>query len=219
MKIKLTKLHLFLILLTVLISSSLGIKVLEGMGIIEGMTDENASSGANSGIDYSDKPLVENPTKPSDGEKHNPFNNADELSLIEDENVEGDFEDTTFNPDVRVTFQDSNPSNKKLSYGAKSGISKNQIPPGQEHLYILKSQMVPPNCPKCPDVKGRKGDCPKVPPCPAPQRCPEPAFTCKKVPNYSAANVDSILPGGSLDGNGAGAGTAEPVLNSFAAFS
>ena len=36
MKIKLTKFYLFLILLAVLILSSLGIKVLEGMNIIEG---------------------------------------------------------------------------------------------------------------------------------------------------------------------------------------
>ena len=39
MKIKLTKFYLFLILLTVLIFSSLGIKVLEGMNIIEGIDD------------------------------------------------------------------------------------------------------------------------------------------------------------------------------------
>ena len=68
-------------------------------------------------------------------------------------------------------------------------------------------------CAKC----GHEKECP---PCPRPQRCPEPAFTCKKVPNYSAANVDSILPS-TMDGTGAGAGDGKPipVLNSFASFS
>ena len=34
---------------------------------------------------------------------------------------------------------------------ANSGIPKSQIPPGQEHLYVLKTQVVPPKaCPVCP---------------------------------------------------------------------
>ena len=70
----------------------------------------------------------------------------------EDGEITGDYDDTTFQPDLRVTFQNSNPSKSKLSYNAKHGITKDEIPPGQEHLYILKSQVVPPVCPKCPDV-------------------------------------------------------------------
>ena len=110
--------------------------------------------------------------------------------------------------------------------------------------YILKSEVVPPVCPKCPDSR----TCPRQKPCPpcAPcARCPEPAFECKKVPNYSAASVDSVLPGGGdaggmmgggssgltggqedkdkanglLNGSAAGAGGAMPKLNSFASFS
>ena len=46
MKFKLTKLHLFLILLTVLIFSSLGIRVLEGMNIIEGNSNLEDSAEA-----------------------------------------------------------------------------------------------------------------------------------------------------------------------------
>ena len=170
--------------------------------------------------------------------------------MQDDDEVTGDYDDTIFNPDVRVNYQNSNPSKSKLSYNSKHGISKDEMPPGEEHLYILKSQIVPPVCPKCPEVGGggggggkgslKGGDCcPKAPPCPRPQRCPEPAFTCKKVPNYSAANVDSVLPGGGggggmmgqgdkdeknglLNGSGAGAGNdsgAMPVLNSFASYS
>ena len=72
--------------------------------------------------------------------------------------------------------------------------------------YILKSEVVPPVCPKCPDAAAcpRPKPCAPCPPC---ARCPEPAFECKKVPNYnamSASNVNGTLP--------------LPRLNSFAQF-
>jgi hypothetical protein len=82
------------------------------------------------------------------------------------------------------------------------GIPASQIPPGQEDLYILKSEVVPPVCPACPS----SASCPrqeKCPPCPACARCPEPSFECKKVPNYNAIN-DEYLP--------------QPVVNSFSQF-
>ena len=38
------------------------------------------------------------------------------------------------------------------------GIPKSQIPPGQDHLYVLKSQVVPPtSCPVCPTNSGGGG--------------------------------------------------------------
>lgn len=83
------------------------------------------------------------------------------------------------------------------------GIPKNQIPAGDEDLYILKSQVVPPVCPVCPTCSGavtKEKKCPACPPC---GRCPEPAFDCKKVPNYSAFN-SRYMP--------------MPVLNSFSGF-
>ena len=73
------------------------------------------------------------------------------------------------------------------------GVDKKNIPAGQDDLYILKSQVVPPVCPKCPEAK----ECPRqkpCQPCPPCERCPEPAFTCKKVPNYEATSVDNVLP-------------------------
>ena len=72
------------------------------------------------------------------------------------------------------------------------GVPGSQIPPGQENMYILKSEIVPPVCPMCPQAAA----CPrqeKCPPCPACARCPEPAFECKKVPNYASSN-DNYLP-------------------------
>ena len=114
------------------------------------------------------------------------------------------------------------------------GVPRSQIPNGQEDLYILKSQIVPPVCPVC--ITGsaassstsgsnsgsnsgstsnnstsgtsssswnNPSDSPKCPPCPACARCPEPAFDCKKVPNYSAIN-NQYLP--------------MPILNDFSTF-
>ena len=73
-----------------------------------------------------------------------------------------------------------------------NGIYYSDIPPGQEDLYILKSEVVPPVCPACPQASAcpRQTACPPCPPC---ARCPEPAFECKKVPNYSSSN-DNFLP-------------------------
>jgi hypothetical protein len=82
------------------------------------------------------------------------------------------------------------------------GIKRHEIAEGEEDMYILKSEIVPPVCPKCPDSAAcpRPTPCPACPPC---ARCPEPSFTCKKVPNYDSRNK-SELP--------------LPMLNTFAAF-
>ena len=98
--------------------------------------------------------------------------------------------------------QNSQTSQQSYNSAFPSGISRNQIPPGQEDLYILKSEIVPPVCPACPAA----ASCPrqeKCPPCPACARCPEPSFECKKVPNYNAVSND-YLP--------------VPVLSDFSSF-
>ena len=89
-----------------------------------------------------------------------------------------------------------------------AGVSRNMIPPGDEDLYILKSQVVPPVCPACPATNNFMQNLEKIqeakcPPCPRPQRCPEPSFECKKVPNYNAIGNDEL---------------PIPVLNDFSTF-
>jgi len=75
---------------------------------------------------------------------------------------------------------------------AEQGVKFGDIPQGQHDLYILKSQVVPPVCPACPVIEKDSGK--KCQPCPPCGRCPEPSFTCKKVPNYK--NMDETkLPG------------------------
>jgi len=88
-----------------------------------------------------------------------------------------------------------------------SGIPSSVIPQGQEDLYILKSQVVPPVCPACPTVNA----CPtenskeKCPPCKPCGRCPEPNFECKKTYNYNSS--------------GSGADNLPmPILNDFSTF-
>jgi len=85
------------------------------------------------------------------------------------------------------------------------GIPRSQIPPGQEDLYILKSEVVPPVCPAPTviQVPSEKFDVTKCPPCPPCNRCAEPSFECKKVPNYGAFNQD-FMP--------------VPVLSDFSSF-
>ena len=86
-----------------------------------------------------------------------------------------------------------------------NGITSSKIPEGQQDLYVLKSQIVPPVCPACPPVIVDKNtlnqECPPCPPC---ARCPEPSFDCKKVPNYNLGPENKFLP--------------RPVLNSFSTF-
>lgn len=82
--------------------------------------------------------------------------------------------------------------NEDKSNNEHEGISKHQIPKGDEDLYILKSQVVPPVCPACPEsINIPREKAP--PPCPPCARCPEPAFDCKKVPNYNSTQ-EQYLP-------------------------
>jgi len=88
------------------------------------------------------------------------------------------------------------------NFEGMQGVKRHNIQDGDEDLYILKSEIVPPICPKCPDAAScpRQKPCPMCPPC---ARCPEPAFTCKKVPNYASRNQTEL---------------PLPMLNTFAAF-
>jgi hypothetical protein len=76
------------------------------------------------------------------------------------------------------------------------GIPRNMIPPGNEDLYILKSEVVPPVCPACPPPILKCNDDKPPPPCPPCARCPEPRFDCKKVPNYGSGNLGANYFGG-----------------------
>ena len=111
--------------------------------------------------------------------------------------------------------------------GMRDGVRRRDIPEGDEDLYILKSEIVPPVCPACPPVEVCPKAHKKCRPCPPCARCPEPAFECKKVPNYDSPS-NQFLPGfygnasisGSASPIGGSASSSQPmpVLNSFADF-
>jgi hypothetical protein len=107
------------------------------------------------------------------------------------------------------TLNGKDASSSSAEYYPNEGIPASQIPNGQEDLYILKSSVVPPVCPACPQSTEcpREKPCPACPPC---GRCPEPAFECKKVPNYSADTSYGSIQGGSF--------LPMPVLADFSQF-
>lgn len=90
-----------------------------------------------------------------------------------------------------IIIEKNTSASASASSALPSGIPSYEIPPGQRDMYILKSEIVPPVCPMCPQASA----CPrqeKCQPCPSCARCPEPAFECKKVPNYSSSNSNYL---------------------------
>ena len=96
------------------------------------------------------------------------------------------------------------PNGNTAYYVDNKPVTVNSVPPGDEDLYILKSQIVPPVCPVCPPPIIKKCDKEKeCGPCPI-QRCPTAPFKCVKQPDYSNPSVKQYLP--------------IPVLSSFSTF-
>ena len=204
---KLHKTHLFLILIAVLVLSTLGFTVREyfenkDSSSEKAMDDsvenrapegtEGLSSSGDDGSDYqsviSDLEDIVVPGRRERKHHHDSEGNHHHHGPHHENKRERRMEKRERKLEKEVERQE-----RKMAEDAGVDMSK----------YILKSEVVPPVCPKCPDSR----TCPRQKPCPpcAPcARCPEPAFECKKVPNYRAATVSNVLP--------------LPRLNSFAAF-
>ena len=102
---------------------------------------------------------------------------------------------STYPSSSSSTYQGTNYDSSAYYNSLPQGVPRSQIPQGQEDLYILKTEVVPPVCPVCPPPIVQcpdNFDSSKCPPCPPCARCPEPSFECKKVPNYSAFNPDTM---------------------------
>jgi hypothetical protein len=184
--ITLRPLHIFLILLAILILVS----ILLGTNVIEGLTNTPGS-------DTKVSPMPVYSTVGLDAPSNAPTSVPDFTKPL----ATGDPNEVGFGvPDGEINLvsgtmnpsEGGNGSGSNIMEAYGPGIPKSQIPKGDEDLYILKSQIVPPVCPACPTVSScpRKEPCPA---CPACARCPEPSFDCKKVPNYSS-NDDRYLP-------------------------
>ena len=79
-------------------------------------------------------------------------------------------------------------------FDSKLSPNETNISEYKKEIEILKEQLS--------KLKSTDGNCP---PCPACERCPEPSFDCKKVPNYRSTSVGDYLP--------------IPILNDFSRFS
>ena len=126
----------------------------------------------------------------ADASTYTPAERVDNNTYRPSERVDNN----TYRPAERVDNNTYGPAERNDYYNSlPPGIPRSQIPPGDEDLYILKSQIVPPVCPICPspiiqDIDNFNAT--KCPPCPPCARCPEPAFDCVKRPNYNAFNPD-----------------------------
>lgn len=85
-----------------------------------------------------------------------------------------------------------------------NGIPGNMIPKGKEDLYILKSEIVPPVCPRCPVMCADKKK--KCPPCPSCARCPpgSGSSSSKGCPDYGNQVADPSDPNGTNQSGGSG---------------
>jgi hypothetical protein len=115
-------------------------------------------------------------------------------------NISGSQYNNDVSNDINTTYTkvvtlDNGQTVYATSQNTINGIQRNQIPYGQEDLYILKSQVVPPVCPACPTLinncNNKNNKCPPCPPC---ARCPEASFECVKRPTYQADNPYLPMP-------------------------
>jgi len=181
MKFKLTKLRLFLIIITAIVLSTLGFTIKEHFtGTADDAMDNAKETRAGPGRLAS---LAE-------GSNYDPFRNEPGDGIMTNNRVDP-FLDNDYSKTIAGLEEDvvrDKGSRQRDAASAKSaGIDLSK--------YILKSEIVPPVCPKCPDSRS----CPRqkpCPPCPPPGRCPEASFECKKVPNHNAMNVNGTGPGG-----------------------
>ena len=214
---KLHKTHLFLILIAVLVLSTLGFTVKEYFENKDSPSDKAMDDMKKQNADPNPDPALEK------GAKYDPFGNAGDDNDGNYQSVISDLEDIVVPGRRERKHHHDNGGNhhhankhqrkrerrmEKRERKLEKEVERQERRMAQDagvdmSKYILKSEVVPPVCPKCPDSR----TCPRQKPCPpcAPcARCPEPAFECKKVPNYSAATVSNVLP--------------LPRLNSFSAF-
>lgn len=167
----LTKKHIFIILLlSIVFCCSLG-----SFGLVEGMENKDKlSTSSNNKKDKNTGYTPQSSIINNEYSSYQPVEGADGLIRV----ISTD--------DGRVIY--ATPEN------TVNGISGRKIPPGQEDLYILKSEIVPPVCPACPTVINKCEENKKCAPCPPCGRCPEPSFECVKRPTYKPDNPYLPMP-------------------------
>jgi len=229
---KLHKTHLFLLLIAVLVLSTLGFTVKEYFENKDSPSEEAMDDMKKQNADPNSNPALEKGSKydpfGNSTDSSDLSDSSNELGNSSDndgnyQSIISDLEDIVVpGRRTRKHHHDNQGHHKHGRHGERrrerklerrEGRLEKEVERQERKMaqdagvdmskYILKSEVVPPVCPKCPDSR----TCPRQKPCPpcAPcARCPEPAFECKKVPNYRAASVSNVLP--------------LPRLNTFSAF-
>jgi hypothetical protein len=224
---KLTKIHIFLILLLALVlCSTLGMCYNQGLEGFSNRSDDKRYYESYS--DYNTQKNDDNVRSINHSDKkssnyNNPFyNKANWNSDINGDDDDNDRSNMNTRKPKYSDYRNESDLNTKIigkigifdsvakgnmngsMYNIKEtivkedeGVPRSRIPPGQEDMYILKSEIVPPICPACPTVNcnnSSDNDSKKCQPCPPCARCPEPSFECKKVPNYNSRGLMNQLP-------------------------
>jgi hypothetical protein len=151
---KLNGIHLFGILfLSLLLGSVLG-KMIGGSGTKEGNT--SMTMNQHTGGEQSD--VSELPLEPSSDTSGTP--EPESNAAAGDSEAFTSLFDSILPSNVGTLEPFMFPSLEGLANksDASKGITKDQIPPGQEHLYVLKSQVVPPSCPVNPGFNQNNSD-------------------------------------------------------------
>jgi hypothetical protein len=212
---KLRAVHLFIILIGALLLSSVLGSVREGMTnekTIEDDIDDGLENVEDKATEWWDEVTGKSPdtrknTSQKNGSSHKSSHSSSHRNSNQDRKQHSQYigpagdvvdvygrDDAGRTPERRPPPELTYPSyNTDTNNTILKGIPRSEIPDGDEDLYILKSQVVPPVCPACPPVVAcpTQTECPPCRPC---GRCPEPSFECKKVPNYDAGMKNEYLP-------------------------
>ena len=191
--LKLYHVQVFLILLSALVLCSF----LGGNCDSEGMEGGVGSVGSENTNN-----LLQDPRVPSESSRSSAGGEQVKYSTIKTKDVLGDrarkaqLNGASTQPIQPTTSTQSLPPAGQ-SFGKPStsmaAVPKSSIPLGSEDLYVLRSEVA--------SLMNK----PAQTPCPPCGRCPEPSFSCKKVPNYNDVHSENnYLP--------------KPVLSDFSTF-
>jgi hypothetical protein len=191
--LKLYHVQVFLILLSALVLCSF----LGGNCGPEGMEGGEGSVGSVGSVGSEDtNNLLQDPRVPSESSRPSVGGGQVKYSTIKTKDVLGDrARKAQLNGPSPQPTQSLPPAGQSFGKPSTSmaAVPKSSIPLGSEELYVLRSEVA--------SLMNK----PAQTPCPPCGRCPEPSFSCKKVPNYNDVHSENnYLP--------------KPVLSDFSTF-
>lgn len=156
-----------------------------GNNLYDGMVDENGNSIIQTSTEINQDTQVSN----SSNEEYSSVTNVENTTINNNGNRENGNRENQVKSSDDKTNSNNNVNSGKDMVG-NTNILSDQILKRQQSFYDRESSS-----------ENVSGQCP---PCPACERCPEPAFTCEKVINYKSPSSKQYLP--------------MPVLNDFSSF-